>query len=145
MTPNHAPKLWWYLLFAVFAVVCHFVALIDTELPRRFGRPMLNPELRTTKPPFLDGRITKQSFLTQKGFAICAPRITSPEIERLRDQLARLEVALRDLQTRYTEDHPRIRIVKDRIDEITHELRQLLCPFERPPLRPPVRPEVEQI
>lgn len=53
-------------------------------------------------------------------------RLGSPEVERLRNQLAQLESSLLDLQTKYTEEHPRIRLVKDRIDEITQSLRGVL-------------------
>jgi succinoglycan biosynthesis transport protein ExoP len=42
----------------------------------------------------------------------------SPEIERLRVQLTQLESSLLDLRTKYTEEHPRIRVVKGRIDEL---------------------------
>jgi tyrosine-protein kinase Etk/Wzc len=51
-----------------------------------------------------------------------AVRATSPDIERLRAQLTQLESSLLDLRTRYTEEHPRIRLVKARIDEIVHTL-----------------------
>jgi tyrosine-protein kinase Etk/Wzc len=53
-------------------------------------------------------------------------RTNPPEVERMRTQLAQLEASLLDLQTRYTDEHPRIRIVKERIDEITHSLRGVL-------------------
>jgi succinoglycan biosynthesis transport protein ExoP len=47
-----------------------------------------------------------------------APAATPPDIRRLRDQLAQLEGVLLDLQTRYTEEHPRVVLVKDRIAEV---------------------------
>jgi polysaccharide biosynthesis transport protein len=51
-----------------------------------------------------------------------ATRMASPEVERLRTQLTQLESSLLDLRTKYTEEHPRIRLVKARIDEIMHTL-----------------------
>jgi succinoglycan biosynthesis transport protein ExoP len=51
-----------------------------------------------------------------------AVRMSSPEVERLRAQLTQLESSLLDLRTKYTEEHPRIRVVKARIDEIMHSL-----------------------
>jgi tyrosine-protein kinase Etk/Wzc len=60
-----------------------------------------------------------------KGAPVFA-RLGSPEVERMRTQLAQLEASLLDLQMKYTEEHPRIRIVKDRIAEITHSLRGVL-------------------
>lgn len=50
------------------------------------------------------------------------PRVTAPDIERLRAQLTQLESSLLDLQTKYTEEHPRIRLVRARIDELRHVL-----------------------
>jgi succinoglycan biosynthesis transport protein ExoP len=50
--------------------------------------------------------------------APAAPAATPPDIRRLRDQLAQLESTLLDLQTRYTEEHPRVVLVKDRIAEV---------------------------
>jgi capsular exopolysaccharide synthesis family protein len=47
-----------------------------------------------------------------------AARMGSPEIERLHAQLTQLESSLLDLRTKYTEEHPRIRVVKSRIDEL---------------------------
>jgi capsular exopolysaccharide synthesis family protein len=44
--------------------------------------------------------------------------MSSPEVERLRTQLTQLESSLLDLRTKYTEEHPRIRVVKNRIDEL---------------------------
>jgi capsular exopolysaccharide synthesis family protein len=44
------------------------------------------------------------------------------DIERLRAQLTQLETSLLELRTKYTEEHPRIRVVKGRIDEVMHAL-----------------------
>jgi capsular exopolysaccharide synthesis family protein len=51
-----------------------------------------------------------------------APRTPSPEINRLRAQLTQLETTLLDLRMRYTDEHPRVRVVKDRIAEIQRQL-----------------------
>src|SRR5918996_720898 len=54
--------------------------------------------------------------------ATAASRVMSADVERLRVQLTQLEASLLDLRTRYTEEHPRIRVVKGRIDELMHML-----------------------
>jgi capsular exopolysaccharide synthesis family protein len=46
------------------------------------------------------------------------PRAPSPDVERLRTQLTQLESQLLELRTKYTEEHPRIRLVKSRIEEL---------------------------
>jgi capsular exopolysaccharide synthesis family protein len=46
----------------------------------------------------------------------------APEVQRLHNQLAQLESSLLDLQTKYTDEHPRIRLVRNRIEEITNSL-----------------------
>ena len=51
-----------------------------------------------------------------------APRVPSPEINRLRAQLTQLESTLLDLRMRYTDEHPRVRLVKDRIAELQRQL-----------------------
>jgi capsular exopolysaccharide synthesis family protein len=53
-------------------------------------------------------------------------KVGSAEIERLRKQLAHLESTVLDLQTKYTEEHPRIQGAKERIEEITNLLRTAL-------------------
>jgi polysaccharide biosynthesis transport protein len=50
------------------------------------------------------------------------PRPLAPSVQRLRDQLTRLEAALIELRTRYTEEHPRVALVRDQIAEIQQEL-----------------------
>lgn len=50
------------------------------------------------------------------------PRPTDPEIQRLRGQLAQLESGLLELQTRYTDEHPRVALIKDRIAEVRGKL-----------------------
>jgi capsular exopolysaccharide synthesis family protein len=51
-----------------------------------------------------------------------APSAAAPEVRRLRDQLAQLETTLLDLRTKYTEEHPRVVLVKDRISEVQRQL-----------------------
>jgi capsular exopolysaccharide synthesis family protein len=51
-----------------------------------------------------------------------APVTASGEVKRLRDQLAQLEKSLIDLRTKYTEEHPRVALVKERIAEIQRDL-----------------------
>ena len=63
----------------------------------------------------VDGQ--KRTAADTKG-AGAAVRMSSPEVERLRTQLTQLESSLLDLRTKYTEEHPRIRVVKGRIDEL---------------------------
>ena len=49
-------------------------------------------------------------------------RAPSPDVDRLRTQLTQLEASLLDLRLRYTEEHPRIQVVKARIEELMHML-----------------------
>ena len=62
----------------------------------------------------------------RSGTAAAGPRMCSPDIERLRGQLSQLESSLLDLRMRYTEEHPRIQLVKNRIDELTNLLASAL-------------------
>jgi succinoglycan biosynthesis transport protein ExoP len=63
----------------------------------------------------------KRSGDTRAGLS--APRMSSPEVERLRTQLAQLETSLLDLRAKYTEQHPRIVVTKERIAELMQSLR----------------------
>jgi len=56
------------------------------------------------------------------GIAAPASRTCSPDIDRLRNQLSQLESSLLDLRMRFTEEHPRVQLVKNRIDELTNLL-----------------------
>jgi len=56
------------------------------------------------------------------GVAAPASRTCSPDIDRLRNQLSQLESSLLDLRMRFTEEHPRVQLVKNRIDELTNLL-----------------------
>jgi capsular exopolysaccharide synthesis family protein len=60
-----------------------------------------------------------------KGSSFAA-RAASPEVDRLRTQLTQLELSLLDLRTKYTEEHPRVRLVKNRIEEIRYALGGVL-------------------
>jgi capsular exopolysaccharide synthesis family protein len=51
-----------------------------------------------------------------------APRPVSAEVQRLRTQLAQLEGSLLDLKTRFTDEHPRVLLVKERIAEVQRDL-----------------------
>jgi hypothetical protein len=57
---------------------------------------------------------------------------TSRETQRLHEQLAQVESMLIDLRKKYTEEHPRIRVVKARLTEI----KRLLDLPECGPFRP---------
>jgi succinoglycan biosynthesis transport protein ExoP len=80
-----------------------------------------NQKMLQTRLDALREKVDGQKRLDPK-VAAAAMRMPSPEIERLRAQLTQLESALLDLRTKYTEEHPRIRVVKARIDEIMHSL-----------------------
>lgn len=47
-------------------------------------------------------------------------------IQRLRNQLAQLETTLLDMRTKYTDEHPRIVLVKDRIAEVQRQLGDVI-------------------
>lgn len=51
-----------------------------------------------------------------------ASRMCTTDLERSRNQLSQLESSLLDLEMRYTPEHPRIQLVKNRIDELTNWL-----------------------
>jgi succinoglycan biosynthesis transport protein ExoP len=80
-----------------------------------------NQKMLQTRLEALREKLDGQKRLDPK-VAAAAMRMPSPEIERLRAQLTQLESSLLDLRTKYTEEHPRIRVVKARIDEIMHSL-----------------------
>ena len=50
----------------------------------------------------------------------------APEVERLRTQLVQLESTLIDLRIKYTEEHPRVQLVKNRIEEVRQVLGDAL-------------------
>src|SRR2546426_4579117 len=55
------------------------------------------------------------------GLAAPAPA-GAPEIQGLRTQLTQLELMLLDLRTRFTDEHPRVSLIKERIAEVQREL-----------------------
>jgi hypothetical protein len=61
-----------------------------------------------------------------EGRALCAPDLLRER--QLRDFLAQLESTLVDLRKKYTEEHPRIRVVGARIAQITLSLNAPECP-----------------
>jgi succinoglycan biosynthesis transport protein ExoP len=91
----------------------------------RLAEISINQKMLQTRLDALREKVDGQKRLDPKA-AAAAMRMPSPEIERLRAQLTQLESALLDLRTRYTEEHPRIRVVKARIDEIMHSLGDTL-------------------
>jgi capsular exopolysaccharide synthesis family protein len=48
--------------------------------------------------------------------------VVSPKLQQLRQQLTRLETGLLDLQTMYTDEHPRVTLMKDRIADVQHKI-----------------------
>ncbi len=62
------------------------------------------------------------------------PRAAPPEVQGLRSQLAQLEAALLDLRTKYTEEHPRVALLKNRIAEVQRQLGEVIK--ETTPLTP---------
>jgi tyrosine-protein kinase Etk/Wzc len=51
-----------------------------------------------------------------------APRPASASVQRLREQLTKLEGALIDLRTKYTDEHPRVILVREQIADVQREL-----------------------
>ncbi|MBI3857533.1 MAG: hypothetical protein HY293_17775 [Planctomycetes bacterium] len=68
----------------------------------------------------------REKLEKQKGMPpppVATPRgPPPPDVLRLRSQLAQLEGAVLDLRTKYTEEHPRIALIKDRIAEVQRQL-----------------------
>jgi capsular exopolysaccharide synthesis family protein len=54
------------------------------------------------------------------------PRVAAPDLQRLRGQLGQLETALLDMRTKYTEEHPRVVLIKDRIAEVQRQLGDVI-------------------
>jgi capsular exopolysaccharide synthesis family protein len=80
------------------------------------GQKMLQTRLEALREK-VDGQ--KRTSAESKG---ATPRMSFPEVDRLRTQLTQLESSLLELRTKYTEEHPRIRVVKGRIDELMQSL-----------------------
>jgi succinoglycan biosynthesis transport protein ExoP len=82
------------------------------------GQKMLQTRLDALREK-VDGQKRSAS---ERGGVPAAARMASPELDRLRAQLTQLESQLLELRTKYTEEHPRIRVVKGRIDELMQSL-----------------------
>jgi len=76
-------------------------------------------------------RALREKIETQKGlppppapalFPAARPAAVPDNVQRLRAQLAQLETTLLDLRTKYTDEHPRIVLVRDRIGEVQRHL-----------------------
>jgi tyrosine-protein kinase Etk/Wzc len=50
------------------------------------------------------------------------PRAPSATVQRLRDQLTKLETALIELRTKYTDEHPRVILVREQIADVQRDL-----------------------
>ena len=81
----------------------------------------VNQKMLQTRLDALREKVDGQKRAADSRAGAAAPR-HSADVERLRNQLTQLESSLLDLRTKYTEEHPRIRLVKARIDEIVHVL-----------------------
>ncbi len=80
-------------------------------------------------------RAFREKLETQKGPPPPpAPQPVPVDLQRLRNQLTQLETTLLDLRTKYTEEHPRVRLIKDRIAEVQHQLGDVIK--ETTPLTP---------
>jgi capsular exopolysaccharide synthesis family protein len=55
-----------------------------------------------------------------------APRVVAPGIQRLREHLSRAERTLLELRTKYTDEHPRVLLVKDEIADLQRQLGTLV-------------------
>jgi polysaccharide biosynthesis transport protein len=71
---------------------------------------------------------TRREALRQKRAGTPPPssKMCTTDLDRTRNQLAQLESSLLDLETRYTEEHPRIQLVRNRIDELTNLMSSVL-------------------
>jgi len=68
----------------------------------------------------------KRTAAVNPATPTAAPKPPSPEIQRLRGQLAQLESTLLDLRVRYTDEHPRVRLVKDRISDLQRQIAEVI-------------------
>src|SRR6266446_3153116 len=65
---------------------------------------------------------TQKRAAPAAGPGPAAAPATAPEIPRLRTQLTQLELTLLDLRTKFTDEHPRVSLIKERIAEVQREL-----------------------
>jgi polysaccharide biosynthesis transport protein len=88
---------------------------IEARLAEAVGNRKIVETRREALREKLDGQ-------KRAGTATAASRMCTTDLERSRNQLSQLESSLLDLQMRYTDEHPRIQLVKNRIDELTNLL-----------------------
>jgi capsular exopolysaccharide synthesis family protein len=82
--------------------------MVETRLANL--RQKLEVQKRTAPPP------------VPAAAPVPPPAPPSADVQRLRALLSQLETALLEMRTKYTEEHPRIVLVKDRIEEVTRQL-----------------------
>jgi capsular exopolysaccharide synthesis family protein len=97
------------------------LARTESELAEiQTSRKMLHARLEALREKV---DVQKRSQELRPSAAAAPPaRVVSAEVQRLRTQLVQLESSLLELRTRYTQEHPRVRLVVDRIDEIRRQL-----------------------
>lgn len=93
----------------------------------------------------------REKLESRKGAASSAepapsppPGPPAPEIQRLREQLVQLEKALLDLRTKYTDEHPRVVLIKDRIAEVQRQLGDVIMETNPPRPAPGAVPSVDR-
>ena len=95
----------------------------------------------------------RQKVETQKRVAASTPAPAAPvqprqpsaEIQRLRAQLTQMESTLLELRARFTDEHPRIRLVKDRIAELQSQLGDAIKDSGPVVAAPGAVPSVERV
>lgn len=65
---------------------------------------------------------TQKSSSPASAAAPAAPRPVPPALQRLREQLARLEATLLELRMKYTDEHPRVILVRNQLAELERAL-----------------------
>lgn len=87
------------------------------------GRKMLGVRLRALREKAEQQRSTAPAPLAaaQPAPSSTSDRVSN-EVRRLRGQLAQLEATLLDLRMKYTEEHPRVTLVKERIADLQRQL-----------------------
>jgi capsular exopolysaccharide synthesis family protein len=82
-----------------------------------------NRKMLQTRVQALRGKVEAQKRIPPTPTPVAtAPVVVPVEIQRVRGQLAQLETTLLDLRTKFTEQHPRVVIVKERISEVHRQL-----------------------
>jgi tyrosine-protein kinase Etk/Wzc len=83
---------------------------------------VISQKMLQTRLDALREKVDGQKRTAVEGKPAAPTRAVAPEIDRLRTQLTQLESQLLDFRTKYTEEHPRIRVVKGRIEELMQML-----------------------